>query len=112
MKWGLLRTWWDALPRGLETVKQRFQCGLPEGREQDTWVDPRGRSGCDFWTIISTCGSLLEEPVCQKSSEEGVELCGITFNSAHQARFVPFSHLKMSFHSGNQSNFSQILHSF
>lgn len=24
MKWGLLRTWWDALPRGLETVKQRF----------------------------------------------------------------------------------------
>lgn len=55
MKWGLLRTWWDALPRGLETVKQRFQCGLPEGREQDTWADPQGRSGCDFWTIISTC---------------------------------------------------------
>lgn len=24
MKWGLVRTWWDALPRGLETVKQRF----------------------------------------------------------------------------------------
>lgn len=24
MKWGLLRTWWDALHRRLKAVKQRF----------------------------------------------------------------------------------------